>query len=44
MKATSVPGVFACGDLARAMGNVALAVGDGALAGTAVHASLVFHH
>ena len=44
MKATSVPGVFACGDLARATGNVALAVGDGALAGTAVHASLVFHH
>jgi thioredoxin reductase len=43
MKATSVPGVFACGDLARAAGNVALAVGDGALAGTAVHASLVFH-
>ena len=42
MKATSVPGVFACGDLARAAGNVALAVGDGALAGTAVHASLVF--
>lgn len=41
-KATSVPGVFACGDLARAAGNVALAVGDGALAGTAAHASLVF--
>lgn len=44
MKATSVPGVFACGDLARPMGNVALAVGDGALAGTGVHASLVFSH
>lgn len=43
MKATSVPGVFACGDVARAAGNVALAVGEGALAGTAVHASLVFH-
>jgi thioredoxin reductase len=43
MKATTVPGVFACGDLARAAANVALAVGDGALAGTAVHASLVFH-
>jgi len=42
MKATSVPGVFACGDLARAAGNVPLAVGDGALAGTAAHASLVF--
>jgi thioredoxin reductase len=43
MKATTVPGVFACGDLARVAANVALAVGDGALAGTAVHASLVFH-
>lgn len=43
MKATSVPGVFACGDTARAFGNVALAVGEGALAGTAAHASLVFH-
>lgn len=42
MKETSVAGVFACGDLARAAGNVALAVGDGALAGTATHASLVF--
>jgi thioredoxin reductase len=42
MKTTSVPGVFACGDVARAAGNVALAVGEGALAGTAVHASLVF--
>lgn len=42
MKETSVPGVFACGDLARAAGNVAIAVGDGALAGTAAHASLVF--
>ena len=44
MKATSVPGVFACGDLARAMGNVAMAVGDGSLAGTAAHASPVFQH
>jgi thioredoxin reductase len=42
MKETTVAGVFACGDLARAAGNVALAVGDGALAGTATHASLVF--
>lgn len=42
MKATSVPGVFACGDLARVAANVALAVGDGTLAGTAAHASLVF--
>lgn len=42
MKETSVAGVFACGDLARAAGNVAISVGDGALAGTATHASLVF--
>lgn len=44
MKATSVPGVFACGDLARPAGSVPFAVGDGALAGTAAHASLVFQH
>lgn len=42
MKATTVPGVFACGDLARAAGNVALAVGDGAMAGAATHRSLLF--
>lgn len=41
-KETSVPGVFACGDAARPSGSVALAVGDGALAGVATHLSLVF--
>jgi thioredoxin reductase len=41
-KQTSVPGVFACGDAACAAGSVFLAVGDGAMAGTAVHQSLVF--
>lgn len=42
IKETTVPGVFACGDTARAAGNVALSVGEGALAGAAVHQSLVF--
>jgi thioredoxin reductase len=42
LKATSVPGVFACGDAARAMHSVALAVGDGALAGIGAHRSLIF--
>jgi thioredoxin reductase len=41
-KETSVPGVFACGDAARAAGSVSLAVGDGAAAGIAAHQSLVF--
>ncbi|PIA67596.1 NAD(P)/FAD-dependent oxidoreductase [Pseudomonas sediminis] len=41
MKATTVPGVFACGDTARAAGNVALAVGDGALAGVAAHRAMM---
>jgi thioredoxin reductase len=42
MQATSVPGVFACGDAARAAGNVAISVGAGAMAGAAVHRSLMF--
>ena len=42
MKETSVPGVFACGDVARMAGNVALAVGDGVMAGAAAHRSLMF--
>jgi len=41
MKATSVPGVFACGDLARAAGSVSHAVGDGVSAGVAAHHSLI---
>lgn len=43
-KKTSVPGVYACGDIARLVGNVSLAVSDGMLAGQAAHHSLIFDH
>jgi len=36
-KATTIPGVFACGDAARSFGSVAMAVGDGNLAGSTAH-------
>jgi thioredoxin reductase len=39
---TSVAGVLAAGDMARAGPNVAFAVADGAMAGAAAHQSLVF--
>lgn len=39
---TSVPMVFACGDAARAAGSVALAVGDGVMAGFGAHRSTMF--
>jgi thioredoxin reductase len=42
LKQTSIPGVFACGDLGRAMGSVTFAIGDGAQAGFALHRSLMF--
>lgn len=41
-KETSLPGVFACGDLARAPHSVSLAVADGAWAGAQLHRSLVW--
>jgi thioredoxin reductase len=41
-KMTTVPGVFACGDAARMMASLSLAIGDGALAGIGAHRSLVF--
>jgi len=41
-KETSVKRVFACGDAARPGANVAMAVGDGALAGAAAHRALMF--
>lgn len=43
MQATSVPGVFACGDAARPFGNVTFAMAGGTMAGTAVHRSLMHH-
>lgn len=42
MKATTVPGVFACGDAARFGGALSMAVGDGAIAGGSAHQSLIF--
>lgn len=41
-KQTSVPGIFACGDVARAPHSISLAVGDGAWAGTQTHRSLIW--
>jgi thioredoxin reductase len=42
MKQTSVPGIFACGDIAKPFGSVAQAVGDGNFAGASVHRTLMF--
>lgn len=42
MKETSVAGVVACGDAARAAGNVSFAVADGVMAGASIHRSLMF--
>ncbi|TVP43581.1 MAG: NAD(P)/FAD-dependent oxidoreductase [Halomonas sp.] len=42
MQATSMPGVFACGDVARAAGSVTFAVADGAMAGLSTHRTLLF--
>ncbi|OZI38334.1 thioredoxin reductase [Bordetella genomosp. 10] len=39
---TSVTGIFACGDVARAPHSVSLAVGNGAMAGAQVHRSLLW--
>lgn len=39
---TSVPGVFACGDLASVPHSVSLAVGNGAMTGIHLHRSLVW--
>lgn len=42
LKATSVAGVFACGDAARGAHSIAFAIGDGAQAGASAHRSLMF--
>ncbi|EZP69570.1 Pyridine nucleotide-disulfide oxidoreductase family protein [Sphingomonas paucimobilis] len=41
-KMTSVPGLYAAGDLARALHSVSWAVADGVTAGTSAHRALVF--
>jgi len=41
LKATTVPGVYAAGDAARAMHNATLASADGVLAGVGAHQSLM---
>ena len=44
MGTTSVPGIFAAGDLANPMHSVAAALGAGAMAGAALHRSLLLGH
>lgn len=39
---TSVPGVYAAGDVARAFGNAMLAAADGVLAGSAASGAMIF--
>lgn len=41
-KMTTVPGVYAAGDITRAVHNVTWAAADGVTAGTSLHRSLVF--
>ena len=42
LKTTSVPGVFAAGDITRGAHSATFASADGVMAGTALHRSLVF--
>lgn len=41
LKETSIEGVFACGDAARAAGSITFAIADGAMAGLSAHRSLM---
>lgn len=42
VKTTSVPGIFAAGDIARPFSNITLSSADGVTAGAGVHHSLLF--
>jgi thioredoxin reductase len=42
MKETTVPGVYACGDVGQPMPTLAYAIADGTRAGASAHQSLVF--
>jgi len=42
VKATSIAGVYAAGDIARAFGNITLVSADGVMAGLGLHQSLMF--
>ncbi|BCP52597.1 hypothetical protein K32_12140 [Kaistia sp. 32K] len=42
MKMTTVPGVYAAGDIARGMHNATFASADGVMAGTGLHQALIF--
>ncbi len=44
LKTTTVPGVFAAGDITRAMHAITLAAADGVIAGTAAHRSLIMEN
>lgn len=41
-KETNIKGIYACGDVTRSGGSVALSVGDGAMTGIVVHKSFIF--
>lgn len=41
-KETNIKGVYACGDVTRSGGSVALSVGDGAMTGIVTHKSFIF--
>lgn len=42
IKETNIKGVYACGDVTRSGGSIALSVGDGAMTGIVAHRSFIF--